>query len=353
MQVKLIVMFLGKRGGGLRFTQEVVSELLAKNFKVALITNHSISETNAFDSDRNTLNLEIFYLDINSPKSILELLSWIRRLKQKNYTYCLNTMMSFRDFLPLLLLRFMGFYRGQVIHDATRHPGDLYPPTFAIKIRAYFSHQIFTLSQKTTKEMLKLGRNVYKLNFFPPSRRNQAKRIAGLISTVGRGRKYQGFNRVNEISHLMEHKNYFWVVVGKGVNPKISPEEKVIQISTWLEDKQMSQILAQSQIVVLPYIEASQSGILQQCLSYGVPVVVPPLEGLSEFIIDGINGYISEENTNASLARTCDRALNANIGEIAPANIDLSGEIFSAEVIDSINRLVRSNQRNDTSYDEK
>ena len=60
---------------------------------------------------------------------------------------------------------------------------------------------------------------------------------------------------------------------------------------------------------MLPYVEASQSGVIAIAHSLSTPVVVTPVGGLMEQVIEGPNGLISEKVTPESLASAIDAAL--------------------------------------------
>jgi glycosyltransferase involved in cell wall biosynthesis len=49
--------------------------------------------------------------------------------------------------------------------------------------------------------------------------------------------------------------------------------------------------VAKCKVLVLPYIEASQSGLIPIAHAFGKPVVVNSVGGLPEQVIDGLNGY--------------------------------------------------------------
>jgi D-inositol-3-phosphate glycosyltransferase len=55
-------------------------------------------------------------------------------------------------------------------------------------------------------------------------------------------------------------------------------------------------------VVVLPYRKIYQSGVLLMAMSYGKPVVASDIEGMTEIITDGVNGYLFVSGDAQSLS---------------------------------------------------
>jgi glycosyltransferase involved in cell wall biosynthesis len=70
----------------------------------------------------------------------------------------------------------------------------------------------------------------------------------------------------------------------------------------WVPDTEVAALLDQADILVLPYSEASQSGVLVTGLAAGVPAVATPVGGLREQIVSGTTGILAEAVTAQSFA---------------------------------------------------
>jgi glycosyltransferase involved in cell wall biosynthesis len=66
---------------------------------------------------------------------------------------------------------------------------------------------------------------------------------------------------------------------------------------------------AAADIVALPYRRIYQSGVLMMAMTYGRPVVVPDLSGMTEIVTDGVNGYVFSQGSKDELAKTLIRGL--------------------------------------------
>lgn len=67
---------------------------------------------------------------------------------------------------------------------------------------------------------------------------------------------------------------------------------EVILIHRFLDDGEIGPLYENTRAVVLPYIEASQSGVLPIAYHYGKPVIVSKLPGLVENVLDGETGMV-------------------------------------------------------------
>lgn len=70
----------------------------------------------------------------------------------------------------------------------------------------------------------------------------------------------------------------------------------------WIAESEMPAILAGADLVVLPYREASQSGVAACAYGAGIPVVATPVGGLTEQIRHGETGLIATAVTAEALA---------------------------------------------------
>ena len=89
--------------------------------------------------------------------------------------------------------------------------------------------------------------------------------------------------------------------------------------SGWLGEAEMARLIAGADAVVLPYREASQSGVAPLAHGFGVPVVATPVGGLAEQLHDGVDGILTRAVTAEALAETmarlCDPGRHAALAQ--------------------------------------
>lgn len=82
-------------------------------------------------------------------------------------------------------------------------------------------------------------------------------------------------------------------------------------INRWIEDREVESIfLGHNLILICPYKEGSQSGVIQVARDYGIPMIVTNVGGLSEQVENEITGLVT----------------NVDADEIAAAMIRLAND---------------------------
>ena len=84
-----------------------------------------------------------------------------------------------------------------------------------------------------------------------------------------------------------------------------------------------------SDLVVLPYASATQSGIVQIAYGFGKPVVVTSVGGLPEVVDDGRTGFVVPPKNAGALAESVVRFFEQNKGDEFSAAIDQEQDRFS------------------------
>jgi glycosyltransferase involved in cell wall biosynthesis len=97
------------------------------------------------------------------------------------------------------------------------------------------------------------------------------------------------------------------VVAGEGDNfsnyRKAMADQKFFEVRNHhIPDKEAAQLFIDADIVVLPYVEASQSGVLAIANAFGKPVVVTNVGELGRAVVDGVSGLVVPPADERSLA---------------------------------------------------
>ena len=77
----------------------------------------------------------------------------------------------------------------------------------------------------------------------------------------------------------------------------------------YLAEEEIPAIVARADLMVLPYREASQSGVIALAEAAGIPVAATPVGGLAEQVEDGVNGVLADAVTGDALAAAIERLL--------------------------------------------
>jgi len=78
--------------------------------------------------------------------------------------------------------------------------------------------------------------------------------------------------------------------------------EHITVIDQYIPNEQLALYFASADLVALPYVSATQSGIIQIAFGFGVPVITTSVGGLPEAVDHGKTGLIVEPNNAEQLA---------------------------------------------------
>ena len=80
-------------------------------------------------------------------------------------------------------------------------------------------------------------------------------------------------------------------------------------INRFLSEQEVSQLLAAASVLVLPYTDATQSGVLAAAYAARLPVVATTAGSFPEFVRNGVSGLLVPPNDPAALAAAIRRVL--------------------------------------------
>lgn len=114
----------------------------------------------------------------------------------------------------------------------------------------------------------------------------------------GRIEKYKGVEYLLKAYNLdIRNELPKLVIAGSGELSNIEKnlynrlQSKIIFINRYISDNELANLVQGSKAIVLPYIEASQSGIIPIAYQYSKPVIASRIDGLVENIIDTKTGF--------------------------------------------------------------
>lgn len=124
---------------------------------------------------------------------------------------------------------------------------------------------------------------------------------------------------------------------------KSGVSNRITLICGYIPDKEVEYYFSASDIVVLPYESATQSGIVQVAYSFEKPVIVTAVGGLPDAVIDGKTGFVVPPCDPVSIADAVDRFYSSGNTELFSENIRAESRRFSWEKMnEAILRLYQS-----------
>ena len=189
-----------------------------------------------------------------------------------------------------------------VIHDAVPHPGDP-APLFRWRLSRELAaaRAAVTLSDAVAAVLEREWPKLPLIRLALPAHLPYG--LAEVAKTTeflffGRFRAYKGLDLLRDAWPLVRAT---WPearlrIVGSGDPDRIAPGLAAMPGVTlenrWVTDSEMAPIIASARCLVLPYREASQSGVLPLALAHGVPGIVTSVGGLGEQVNDGESGLV-------------------------------------------------------------
>ena len=131
-----------------------------------------------------------------------------------------------------------------------------------------------------------------------------------------------------------DRRKYEALVEGLGIG------EAVTFVAEHVPDEDVGKYFTASDLVVLPYVSATQSGITQIAYAFGLPVISTDVGGLPEVVRDGETGYIVRAGDDDALAGAVVRYFEGDEMERLSANVraearrDRAGELMRRAVRD-------------------
>jgi glycosyltransferase involved in cell wall biosynthesis len=308
----LAIVYWGQRGGGLELFEQFINGAKSLGYDPHIFRR-------PFRVGRDGGDRHV------GPLSILVWLSARRNLAKELKLNSINTvvfpMSSPWDLFLGKSLAKLNINVIRIIHDATPHRGEIFPPKFWIELLTKDCSNIIALSEFVSlglKRNYNVKENRIRVVPMPiPSRKELGNTLNietvndyRRVLLIGRGKKYQG-QRLLEKVWAEFGDGFHLTISGSGFKESRSQPNITYKIG-WMEDGQMDKLISESDLVVLPYLEASQSGIIPKCLALQTPVLVTPVGGLPEQVINCVNGIILAEVSEIALIEGIKIGLSMN-----------------------------------------
>ncbi|WP_324718098.1 glycosyltransferase family 4 protein [Carboxydochorda subterranea] len=99
------------------------------------------------------------------------------------------------------------------------------------------------------------------------------------------------------------------LIVGSGYSSSLHKIAKQVDgveiVNRWVSDEEVAPFFQEASVVVLPYRDASQSGVIPIAYAFGRPVVATKVGALPEQVVHGKTGLLVEPLDAEALARAC------------------------------------------------
>ena len=323
--MRILVWHWGRRGAGPRYTLDVARALAARPD----VTVHlSVSRQAEIYRDLAESGLPMHSVDTYNGRwsaawntARLPLIGrGLRRYVDRHridLVYC--TMTHLWNAFVVRTLRTSRARYVFTVHDAVLHPGERIAVRQLLLSREIREADgLVALTDHVRQQALHLAapRSIPSWVIpLPPLRYGEAEAPRRLdagrpvrLLFFGRILPYKGVDLLGDAFRIVLERglDVELRVVGEGDSSALARSvrglPRVVIENRWVPEREIGSLLASADIVVLPYREASQSGVIPVAYAHGVPVVATPVGGLLEQVVPNVTGVISGDVTPPAIA---------------------------------------------------
>jgi glycosyltransferase involved in cell wall biosynthesis len=253
------------------------------------------------------------------------------------------------------------------VHDFRPHPGDKVSKKTPFWVEMFVrrrADQIIVHSQHVRDLMVKelggAGENIFLMPHIQIGQELASSIVEedeNLILFYGRIWEYKGLEYLIRAEPLITARipNVRIMIAGKGedfsryARMMVHPENFIVH-NEFISEERTAEYFQRASVVVLPYIEASQSGVIPLAYSAAKPVVATTVGGLPEMVEHGRTGYLVPPRDTLTLADNLirlllDKNLRRQMGANAKHKIELecSPETIARQTVEVYYRAATRN----------
>jgi D-inositol-3-phosphate glycosyltransferase len=360
------------RGGIANFNESLAIAFIKNSIETEIVSFYYQYPSFLFPGKtQKSVGKSPYLLNIKSLISSINPISWIRTARF--ITHEAPDIVIVQYWLPLMapalgtILRLMSKKHLPkilaIVHNAKPHESRIGDRSFS-KYFINSCHAFVTLSRSVLDDLDEFTPNPNKI-FIPHPvydifgdkiEKAEARKFLGLneneriILFFGIIRKYKGLELLlNSMAQdKMRKLNVKLLVAGEfyeGKNEYLAQVEKldlknnVVFADKFIPTEQVKNYFCASDLIVQPYLDATQSGVTQIAYNFERPMLVTNVGGLAEIVFDKHTGYVTEVNAESITNAVADFYEN-NREETMSANVALEAYRFTwHSMVDAILNL--------------
>jgi starch synthase len=333
--MRIALISFARRGGMVHFQAELANAL-ARVTPVVAVCVADVPAT-YFAKKATRLVVDAGQGAVGSLVTAANPLTWYRILRSLRQTEAdVFHVVAAHEWNPILALMAKMLRKPLVytVHDPVPHRG--------APLRMRISNALVTNAADAVVVLTKYGRTQLLARGFEPKkvfviplgvyslfarRRRNGTRPEDLILFFGRVEPYKGLQvLISAFSSVCEAlPDWKLLIAGTGSLPesieRIDPE-RIEVLNRYVSDDEAAGMMRRARLVILPYLEATQSAVVATAYAFGKPVIVTRVGGLPEMVIHGKTGLVVPANDPKALARAMktlagDRSRLKRMGRLA------------------------------------
>ncbi|MBE0411223.1 MAG: glycosyltransferase family 4 protein [Anaerolineales bacterium] len=324
--MKIGVIHLGRRGSGGPISIELATHLSKKTKVFAFISEYSECITAWEQTD---LPLEKVRTYRSTIQAFISYLNNVRfRMISKQIRCYKPDVLLFPMFFtwnPFLQRHLQDIPAVIAIHDPIPHPG---LSGFVFRYLEDWSIQLadryLLFSRIFESDLHKRGAQPEAIDYVPTGALSYYQRYSSSegkcqsnitnLLFLGRITAYKGLDvLLDAYGEVSKRHPVRLSIIGEG---NLRPYETALSelvnleiVNHWIKDVEIDNYLRNADIVLLPYTQTSQSGVLDLAAAYGRPVIATKVGGIPEQIKDGETGLLIDSDSTAQLVNAIEQLL--------------------------------------------
>ena len=313
VKTKVVLFTANVKGGILQLTLQMYKTLTEEGYDTKVVMPQEISNIDISIIGKNDLfqyHKEKKFLDKTPYKNIAKQINEVKPdyvWYMDNSVICSNIGLNLEKSIKQLL----------ILHDAgTYHPTN-HKNLRTVIVRRYAEAINKKFYNKVYKFVLMSPESIKTfLHIFPQHKENAVMMTLGAhlpdvedikppemivknnyLLFFGRIDKYKGIGNLLKAYGEVSNRTLPLVIAGGG--EFTDEEKKLIEkcsnltvINRYISDGEMKWLLRNMTAAVLPYIEATQSGVIPLAYLFGKPVIVSNVAGLTQFVVQEETGVV-------------------------------------------------------------
>ncbi|MGP6379013.1 glycosyltransferase family 4 protein [Yersinia bercovieri] len=347
--MNILIVYLGRKGGGAHYTYELVNEL-SKKANVSLLVSAQAENIKSYE------NLNVSLNTINTFNGFISFLfssfklPFIKRKVKKiilddKIDIVISTMTHVWNGFILTPSLMTKIPYVLTIHDAVPHSGE---ESWILKLLnnkdIKNADAYIALTEHVKNKFIEINGNEKDVCILPLGSFNfksgEIKSWCGVrplrILFFGRIHEYKGIDLLLDAMILLQEKYVLELsIYGQGDLSDYTNKIKVIKNinieNRWIDDSEVGDILQAHDVCVIPYKDASQSGVIPAAQSAGLPTIINPVDGLIEQIEKDRTSLVTDRVDSSSLAACIEKLIKnpmllnqLSIGSLEYAKRELS-----------------------------
>jgi len=324
MKNKILLISLQKFGGGAQDSLGLSNGLCENRFfhYIIISTDNELANKFIDNEFREVYRIKTHKSDIKDflkqtilLKRPIKLIKIIKKIKPN--------IIHITHFHPWLLFVFClrKIYRFKIFytcHDNPFEPKETPAPfmnflekTFAKSADIVITHSNFVKNSiekyLKNKKIIVLHLGIYERICYVKEKFN----LSGPLNLLffGRIEEYKGLDILIESFEILKRKklDIFLTIAGRGkISGTLLYKIQSLNINLknyWLSNEELCDLLNKADVLIAPYKQATQSGIVITALTYGIPIIATDVGANREFIEDGKDGFLVKPNDPEDLAK--------------------------------------------------